>query len=186
MNTFNKIYYAVLYILLLSLSVNLQAKSSQVSNNNIQQAYKKYVISKQIKPRRNSILSQNLYLQNKILKTAKQQLYKRYRWGGSTPRRGFDCSGLVQYVYKSANIKLPRTTFQQYQSTKRISMSNLKAGDLIFFKTRRTRARVNHVGIYLGGGNFIHAPRRGKRVSVSKLDKYWRRKVIGAGRVSTY
>ncbi|MEE9325792.1 MAG: C40 family peptidase [Cocleimonas sp.] len=172
---------------LLSLSVNVQAKSSQFSNYDIQQAYKKYVVSKHV-PRqsgqqRKLIRSQNNHVQNQILKTAKQQLHKRYRWGGSTPRRGFDCSGLVQYAYKSANIKLPRTAAQQYRSTKRIPMSRLKTGDLIFFKTRRTRAQINHVGIYLGGGNFIHAPSRGKRVSVSKLDKYWRRKVIGAGRI---
>ncbi len=62
-------------------------------------------------------------------------------------------------------------------------MKNLQTGDLIFFHTRRTRARVNHVGIYLGGGKFIHAPRRGKLVSITDLNSYWRRKAVGAGRV---
>jgi len=114
---------------------------------------------------------------------AKKQIRKKYRWGGSTPSTGFDCSGLTHYAFKSANIHLPRTAAAQYKHTKRISMSKLQAGDLIFFHTRRTRARVNHVGIYLGGGNFIHAPRKGKRVSVAKLSKYWRRKAVGAGRV---
>jgi cell wall-associated NlpC family hydrolase len=182
MNTVKKICYAAMCSLLLSLSVNTQAKS-QHSSNDIQQAYNKYVISKQTNSQRSPSRLQNNNVRSRVLKTAKQQLHKKYRWGGSTPRRGFDCSGLVQYAYKSVNIKLPRTAAQQYRSTKRISMSRLKMGDLIFFNTRRSRSRVNHVGIYLGGGNFIHAPRRGKRVSVSKLDKYWQRKVIGAGRV---
>ena len=114
---------------------------------------------------------------------AKKQIRKKYRWGGSTPRTGFDCSGLTQYAFKSANITIPRTAAAQYKHTKRISLSKMQAGDLIFFHTRRTRARVNHVGIYLGNGRFIHAPRRGKRVSVAKLSKYWRRKAVGAGRV---
>ena len=114
---------------------------------------------------------------------AKKQINKKYRWGGTNPYTGFDCSGLMQYAYKASQIHLPRTAAAQYKHTKRISMKNLKTGDLIFFHTRRTRAKVNHVGIYLGGGKFIHAPRRGKLVSVTDLNSYWRRKAVGAGRV---
>jgi cell wall-associated NlpC family hydrolase len=114
---------------------------------------------------------------------AKKQIRKKYRWGGSTPKRGFDCSGLTHYAFKSANIYIPRTAAAQYKHTKRISLSKMQAGDLIFFHTRRTRARVNHVGIYVGNGKFIHAPRKGKRVSIAKFNKYWRRKAVGAGRV---
>lgn len=119
----------------------------------------------------------------RAIAVAKKQIHKKYRWGGSTPRTGFDCSGLTHYAFKSANIYIPRTAAAQYKHTKRISLSKMQAGDLIFFHTRRTRARVNHVGIYLGNGKFIHAPRRGKRVSIAKLSKYWRRKAVGAGRV---
>jgi len=119
----------------------------------------------------------------RVVATAKKQIRKKYRWGGSTPRTGFDCSGLTRYAFKSANIHLPRTAAAQYKHTKRISLSKMQAGDLIFFHTRRTRARVNHVGIYVGNGQFIHAPRKGKRVSIVKLSKYWRRKAVGAGRV---
>lgn len=114
---------------------------------------------------------------------AKKQINKKYRWGGTNPYTGFDCSGLMQYAYKASKVHLPRTAAAQYKHTKRVSMKNLQTGDLIFFHTRRTRARVNHVGIYLGGGKFIHAPRRGKLVSVSDLNSYWRRKAVGAGRV---
>lgn len=114
---------------------------------------------------------------------AKKQINKKYRWGGANPYTGFDCSGLTQYAYKSSRINLPRTAAAQYKHTKRVSMNNLKVGDLIFFHTRRTRALVNHVGIYLGGGKFIHAPRRGKLVSIADLKGYWRKKAVGAGRV---
>lgn len=114
---------------------------------------------------------------------AKKQINTKYRWGGTTPRTGFDCSGLMQYAYKSSRVYLPRTAAAQYKHTKRVSMKSLKVGDLIFFHTRRTRARINHVGIYLGGGKFIHAPRRGKLVSISDLNSYWRKKAVGAGRV---
>ncbi len=119
---------------------------------------------------------------NAIL-VAKKQINKKYRWGGTNPHTGFDCSGLMQYAYKASKVYLPRTAAAQYKHTKRVSMKNLKVGDLLFFHTRRTRARVNHVGIYLGGGKFIHAPRRGKLVSVTELNSYWRRKAVGAGRV---
>lgn len=119
----------------------------------------------------------------RVIWSAKKQLRKKYRWGGTSPRTGFDCSGLMQYAFKSIKVNIPRTANAQYKHTKRVSLSKLQAGDLIFFHTRRTRARVNHVGLYLGKGKFIHAPRRGKRVSVAKLNKYWRRKAVGAGRV---
>ncbi len=120
----------------------------------------------------------------RVVATAKKQIRKKYRWGGSTPKAGFDCSGLTYYAFKSANIHLPRSAAAQYKHTKRVSLAKLQAGDLIFFHTRRTRARVNHVGIYLGNGKFIHAPRKGKRVSVADLSsRYWRRKTVGAGRV---
>jgi len=119
----------------------------------------------------------------RVVLSAKKQLRKRYRWGGASPRTGFDCSGLMQYAYKSIKVNIPRTAREQYKFTKRIPLSKLQAGDLIFFHTRRTRTRVNHVGLYLGEGKFIHAPRRGKRVSVAKLNKYWRRKTVGAGRI---
>ncbi len=128
-------------------------------------------------------LSHQRQKRHQAIRMAKKQIRKKYRWGGASPRTGFDCSGLTQYAYKSAKVSLPRTANAQYKQTKRISMANLQVGDLIFFRTRQTRTRVNHVGIYLGAGKFIHAPRSGKRVSIAKLNKYWRRKVVGAGRV---
>lgn len=118
-----------------------------------------------------------------IVKTAKSMLGVRYRYGGTSPNKGFDCSGLVQYSHKAAGINLPRTTGQQYKAAKRISRKYLKAGDLVFFKTSVSRA-ISHVGIYLGNFKFIHAPSSGKRVKISSMkERYWRKRFIAAGRI---
>lgn len=81
----------------------------------------------------------------------------KYRYGGTSPSRGFDCSGLVQYSHRAAGINLPRTTGQQYASAKRISRKYLRAGDLVFFKTSPSRS-VSHVGIYLVIKNLFMPP----------------------------
>lgn len=118
-----------------------------------------------------------------VIKTAKRMLGVKYRYGGSSPHKGFDCSGLVQYSHKSAGINLPRTTSQQYKAAKRIAKKYLQAGDLVFFKTSVSRA-VSHVGIYLGNSRFIHAPSSGKRVKINSMkEDYWRKRFTGAGRV---
>lgn len=117
------------------------------------------------------------------MKTAKNMLGVKYRYGGASPRRGFDCSGLVQYSHRSAGINLPRTTALQFKAVKRIQRKYLKAGDLVFFKTTPARS-VSHVGIYLGENKFIHAPSSGKRVKINSIkEKYWRKRFSGAGRV---
>lgn len=118
-----------------------------------------------------------------VLKTAKNMLGIKYRYGGTSPSRGFDCSGLVQYSHKAAGINLPRTTSLQFKSAKRISRKYLQAGDLVFFKTSPSRS-VSHVGIYLGNNKFIHAPSSGKHVKISSMkERYWRKRFTGGGRV---
>ena len=89
-----------------------------------------------------------------------------YRWGGSSPRAGFDCSGLVQYVYAKVGIRLPHYAAGQYGHGRRVSRGSLRAGDLVFF------SGLGHVGIYAGGGKFIHAPRRGTTVRWSRLSSH--------------
>ncbi len=97
-----------------------------------------------------------------------------YHYGGTTPRRGFDCSGLVQYSYRKAGLRLPRTTRQQLRASHRIRRSHLRRGDLVFFNLEGRRN--SHVGIYLGRGRFVHAPSTGSRVRTDRLDEYyWRR-----------
>ena len=126
--------------------------------------------------------AQQVLGRQQVINAARKQLKVPYRWGG-TNRSGFDCSGLVQYAYKQARIKIPRTAFQQYLSSKKISHKELQPGDLIFFHTRRrSRTRVNHVGMYLGNNKFIHAPRRGRVVSIDKLNGYWRKRIVSQGR----
>ena len=89
-----------------------------------------------------------------------------YRWGGASPRAGFDCSGLVQYVYGKVGIHLPHYAAGQYGHGRRVPRGALKAGDLVFF------SGLGHVGIYAGGGKFIHAPRRGTTVRWSRLSSH--------------
>ena len=94
-----------------------------------------------------------------------------YVWGGSSPS-GFDCSGLVQYAYLQVGISLPRTSRQQYRVGGFIPVDRtetLQPGDLVFFGYDGDPDRVHHVGMYVGSGNFVHAPGTGDRVKVSSL-----------------
>lgn len=114
------------------------------------------------------------------LAVALDMVGKPYRYGGASPR-GFDCSGLVYYSYRRAGIQVPRTTTEQYRQSEHLKLANLQPGDLIFFKI--SRRKPSHVGMYVGGGQFIHAPSSGKRVAYASLsDPYWKNRVIGAGR----
>ena len=99
-----------------------------------------------------------------------------YRYGGSNPATGFDCSGLVQYSYARAGRKLPRSTEDQRVTSERIRVADLRRGDLIFFD--QEGKKHGHVGIYVGNGEFVHAPSSGKRVRRDRLDTpYWSRHI---------
>ncbi|MEW6765425.1 MAG: C40 family peptidase [Pseudomonadota bacterium] len=116
------------------------------------------------------------------LKVALAQRGTSYRSGGMDPASGFDCSGLVFFSFNSVGIRLPRTSHDMFLHAKRIERSELRPGDLVFFRLRSSR--ISHVGIYAGNGQFIHAPSRGKDVELTSLDdKYWARRFAGAGRV---
>ncbi len=111
------------------------------------------------------------------------QLGTPYQWGGESTEKGFDCSGLTQHAYKAASIELPRTSAEQYRATKRIEREALRPGDLVFF--RLNAKRIDHVGIYVGGDRFIHAPSSGKTVSFASLDNvFWAGKYVGGGRAA--
>jgi len=112
------------------------------------------------------------------VRTAQKYLGERYRHGGDTPG-GFDCSGYVMYVYEKNGILLPRSVEHQYKAGRRIRMGQAKPGDLVFFRTSRKK-RLSHVGIYMGGRRFIHAPRSGKRVSYADMrNPYWKKRYVG-------
>ena len=93
-----------------------------------------------------------------------------YRWGGHSPRSGFDCSGLVQTVYAKWGIMLPRAARAQYQQGKAVAKADLLAGDLVFFKNTY-RHGLSHVGVYIGNGYFVHAATQRKGVMMSRLDE---------------
>lgn len=106
-----------------------------------------------------------------------------YLYGGNTPQSGFDCSGLVTYVYRDMlELRLPRTSRELAQvQGPRIAPEKLAAADLVFFGSR---GNVSHVGIYVGEGRFVHAPSSGGTVRLDKLDgPYWRDHYSGAKRV---
>ena len=106
-----------------------------------------------------------------------------YRSGGTSEEKGFDCSGFVRYMYeKSVGLVLPRRAEEQAKVTEEISRSELKPGEWVFFNTlKRT---FSHVGIYVGDGKFIHAPRPGKAVRVDDMrEAYWQQRFNGARRV---
>jgi len=115
-----------------------------------------------------------------VVDTATSMIGIPYRYGGETPK-GFDCSGLVQYSYEAAGISVPRTSREQYQSSRPIGLADARPGDLLFF---RYDQRISHVAIYLGEDRFVHAPSSGKRVSVASLrDPHYRQHFARAGRV---
>lgn len=120
---------------------------------------------------------------NAVLMRAISLVGTPYRYGGNTPEGGFDCSGLVNYVYRDMlDLRLPRTSrdLAAYQGP-RISPDHLTAADLVFFGST---GQVSHVGIYVGEGRFVHAPSTGGTVRLDRLDgPYWRDHYSGAKRV---
>ncbi|MFD2640637.1 C40 family peptidase [Pseudomonas japonica] len=120
-----------------------------------------------------------------VLSRAVNQLGTPYRWGGSTPGKGFDCSGLVKYAFNDIDeVDLPRTSNAMANGNHgvKVARGDLKPGDLLFFNIKSRR--VNHVAIYLGNDRFIHAPRRGKSVTIDTLNKpYWQKHYVVAKRV---
>jgi cell wall-associated NlpC family hydrolase len=113
-----------------------------------------------------------------IVAEAEKYLGVKYVYGGTSPS-GFDCSGLVQYVMRKQGISVPRSSGSQFGSGVSVSRSNLQPGDLVFF---RSGGSISHVGIYVGGGQMIHAPRTGKTVSYTSIDSVSRQKSFAGGR----
>lgn len=119
-----------------------------------------------------------------VLKRAFSLLGTPYRWGGTSPDTGFDCSGLVGYVFRTIGIDLPRVSREMAGAGTPVNdRAALAEGDLVFFG--RNGSRIDHVGIYIGDGKFLHAPRTGRDVTVSSLTSgYWSQKFLQARRVA--
>jgi cell wall-associated NlpC family hydrolase len=106
-----------------------------------------------------------------------------YRYGGKTPETGFDCSGLVAHVFREAyGIQLPHNARAQSKYGRKVGLSELRAGDLVFYNT--LNRPFSHVGIYVGDGRFLHAPKTGAQVRVESIStNYWRKRFDGARRL---
>ena len=117
-----------------------------------------------------------------ILAVARELLGQPVVWGGASPAQGFDCSGLVQYVYKQAGINLPRTADIQFLVGRTVSPSSLQPGDLVYFTTYEPGA--SHVGIYIGRDKFIHTSFSKGIVAIADMnDSYFVQRYYGAKRV---
>jgi cell wall-associated NlpC family hydrolase len=101
-----------------------------------------------------------------VVSIALQYLGVPYVWGGASPS-GFDCSGLTMYAYAKVGVYLPHNAAMQYGMGTPVARSQLAPGDLVFFNG------LSHVGMYIGGGRFVHAPHTGDVVKISSLSEYW-------------
>lgn len=115
-----------------------------------------------------------------VISTAMNLQGSPYAFGGTTPK-GFDCSGFTQYVFKKTGINLPRTSFEQFNYGEVVNNSQLQAGDLVFFTTYE--AGASHVGLYVGGGQFIHAANQKSGVITTDIkDSWYSSRYVGARR----
>lgn len=122
-------------------------------------------------------------LEDRIVQTARGYVGVRYKWGGTSAERGFDCSGFTMAVFRQHGISLPRRSRSQFQVGEAVDIRHLKKGDLVFFSTG-FRSRISHVGIYSGQGQFIHASTRDRCIRVADMSKvYYRKRYRGARRV---
>ena len=111
----------------------------------------------------------------RIARYAKKFVGVPYAYGGMSPR-GFDCSGFTAYIYRRFGIKLPHYTVAQFRRGRNVRVRRLRPGDLVFFRG------LGHVGLYVGRGRFVHAPRRGTRVRVDPLAGWYRSRLVGVRR----
>jgi peptidoglycan DL-endopeptidase CwlO len=114
----------------------------------------------------------------RVAAIAQRYLGIRYRWGGESPRTGFDCSGFVMYVFSRVGVSLPRVVSAQYTVGRKVSKRALRPGDIVFFNG------LGHDGIYIGGGRFVHSPNSGDVVKISSIhDSWYHSRWVGARRV---
>jgi len=114
-------------------------------------------------------------------RTAERFVGIPYRWGGENVVDGMDCSGFVRAVYNLCGINIPRTSAEQFRAGDKVNREELADGDIVFFGS--SAEKINHVGIYVGNGRFVHAPRRGDEIKISVLDeKYFAERFVGAKR----
>ncbi len=134
-----------------------------------------------VAPRSISLVHGGAALRGDVVRSALAFLGRPYRWGGSSPDTGLDCSGLTMTAYRLNGLALPRAAAEQFASGEPVSARGLQEADLVFFATE-SGARPTHVGLYLGGGRFIHAPGRGGKVRIDELASRYYQRTFLAGR----
>lgn len=115
--------------------------------------------------------------QARVVRYARHLMGVRYSYGGTSPHTGFDCSGFTRFVYAHFGITLPHYSAAQFDRGRRVSRAGLRPGDLVFFDG------LGHVGLYVGGGRFIHAPHTGTRVEIDPLAGWYASRFDGARRL---
>jgi cell wall-associated NlpC family hydrolase len=155
-----------------------QAKAKSLQAAGIIDAY--YIVGPENYPSAEPPGSDKKALRDKIVGSAKRYLGVPYRWGGSSPESGFDCSGLTMAVYQLNGLNLPRSSSAQWRAGSQVDRSQLSKADLVFFATSGG-SRISHVGIYVGDGRFIHAPGRGKKICITSFSNlYFKDHFLGA------
>ena len=131
-----------------------------------------------------SVASEQSSKTHPLVSAAKRYLGIRYRYGGSSPSRGFDCSGFVYYLLSRHGINAPHSAAELFRMGKPVPRSELKPGDLVFFRNTARRRGITHVGIYIGNGEFIHASSGRGYVTITSLsDPYYAARFVGARRL---
>lgn len=155
------------------------APSAESSQDDLGSFLRRYNVVQPLQQASHSVIKNT----NALVGNAMGFLGIRYRYGGTSAKSGFDCSGLVVATFqKTLGKLLPRRAADQAATTKKIAKEELRPGDLVFFNTMRRT--FSHVGIYVGDGKFIHAPRTGSTVRVDSLSgSYWVKRFTGARRV---
>jgi len=114
-------------------------------------------------------------------RTAERFVGIPYRWGGDNVIDGMDCSGFVRAVYNLCGVSIPRTSRDQYKAGESVAKNDIQDGDLVFFGS--SESKINHVGIYIGEGKFVHAPKRGEDIKITSIDEsYFEKRFVGARR----
>ncbi|GHH99181.1 C40 family peptidase [Neobacillus kokaensis] len=128
-------------------------------------------------------------LTNNVIQSGLQQLGKPYVFNAPPfQANSFDCSSFIQYIFQVNGVSLPRNSRQQYLAGKMINSQNIKQGDLLFFTTRSRKQKkglekIGHVALYLGNGRILHTYPKGKKVTISALEPYWKKMMVGVKRI---
>jgi hypothetical protein len=156
-----------------------RARAESLRDQGVIEAF--YIVAPEEPPLARPAPADEAGLRSDLVETANNYLGVPYLWGGADGS-GFDCSGLTMAVYRLNGMQLPRSSREQFAQGAPVPLAGAQKGDLLFFSTNRS-GTVSHVGIYLGGDTFIHAPRHGRRISREKLAGYYRDRLVG---VRTY